>query len=1144
MSFTPTESQSKVLLSKNKNIAVSASAGSGKTTLMIEKVLSILENENADISKFLICTFTKNAGDEIKERLYEKLANKIKEETDEKERTRLINNYEKIELAKINTIDKICLDLAKKYFYKLKIAPNIEILSNFQKENLKNKAFTLTLGKIESKDKSMVDLLCNYFLQDREISKFKEFVYRLYDDMQTRADGNKFLDNGALSLYECDIKTSDMVLKPLSVLDDKMQALLTLYEATIDKIDDKFKKFKERLDGDILILKSYFNLDIESKIKYIFELSIFSNFYANNCEYSKELTLAKNSLRDYVSELKKYFDTYDLNILAFRINETKKMLEKLIIFLKEFKSCYDDLKIKQNQYDFVDIQHLALEILKDEKTLTDCIKDIDYIFIDEYQDVNYLQEELIDTLVKSDNLFLVGDAKQSIYGFRLCTPIILLNKMRKFANEDNSICVNLNENFRSDKVILEFVNQIFSNVMTLSESGVDYKTTDKLSGALSFNNENLEHKVKVDIILEPSKSADEDTKQKDFHVYNISDEEEYGVDFVEVEANHIVKLVLKCLEEKIFDSKLNGVRNVNYKDIAILFRNRKELYVKVVQKLDECGIPLDVSYKQDLYDSVEVIFINSLLKLVMDSNDDISLATVLSFPCVGLTDNELAKIRLQYLDEQYFSSAVKLYMQQCKDETSDKLCKFFQFLNDIKKKIYTNCVYDLVKEIEFKFKFKNMLYSLNNLKIISNYEMFLNELKDMGNISLVDYLEYLSTRSEVLSEINLSGGENSVSCQTIHSSKGLEYPIVIVVGCGEEIKSRPYDLIVADEGIGSDYYDIENKWKCTTLCKNYIVAGKKKNEIEEEKRLLYVALTRAKNQLIVVGSIKESSFTKNFRDKKEPNYMDFVLSALKDVEKSALTGKKIFNGEFATFEIIENYNSVDLIENEPLEIELNEEKAVEILEFLNYKYEYMENSKIAYKNSVSSILAQFSENQNFTESPKKLEVSEHNVVFKANEIGTIYHKIMENVDFTIKYDLSMVNHLLQNLKSEINVEMVNENEILNCINIVSQFVNWGDEIRKEQPFIFKEKHNKIIDSNCEDYVLVQGVIDLLIKKQNGEIIIIDYKNTSIIDDEKLKEKYYKQLYLYKYATSIVYNTNNIKTYLYSIKQHKLIEVLC
>ncbi|MGN1227758.1 MAG: UvrD-helicase domain-containing protein [Christensenellales bacterium] len=1152
MAFKPTKSQQAVLDTVNKNIVVSASAGSGKTTLMINKVISIIENENADISKFLICTFTQNAGEEMKERLYSVLAERIAKESDAKKRKHLIENYEKIELAKISTIDKLCLDLVKKYFYKLKVAPNIELLLGFQKEFLKNRAFKLALEELERDSKEKVDLLCIYFVQDRNIDKLKSFVFDLYENVQINADMIDYLDNTALKLYNEDCNCNIAFTSEIEWFGKKVDELIDCYQFALSNlVQGEDDALISRLTRDIETLKTYFNLDLKNKIKFAFDLSINGSLPKSNNIDVASLTLKKNNFNKAVGDFKKYFDICDVDVLMQRVLDTKKMVSELIDFLKLFMKKFDDIKRTQNQFEFNDIQHMALEILKDEEILKDYIKDIDYIFVDEYQDVNYLQERLIDTLVKSDNLFLVGDVKQSIYGFRLSTPLILLKKIGKFENEENSVAEKLNENFRSDKDILNFVNKVFCEIMTKEESGVDYENDGKFIGSLSYDNccsgGEVFDKVKVDILLKQKDETDdcggvcggESENENIKGCYKISEHNEEKENVIEVEANHIVNVVANCLQEKIYDNKINAIRNVRFKDISILFRKRKDLYKAVVQKLSDKGVKVNVSYKEDVFDSVEVIFINSVLKLLMNFEDDISLVNVLTFPSVAVSDDELAQIRLASKSEKYFSNAVMQYMQSNDNALSEKIKAVIDIINCLKVEIYTSSVCDLINKINKQFDVINTLYALKNKKVIGNFEKFLNEIKSSDIYSLIDYLQYLEQRSEDLSDINLSSGEDSVICQTIHASKGLEYPIVILAGCGEAVKRTNRDIYICEDGIGCDYYNIEDKWKASTIVKKYISNKLNHNEIEESKRLLYVGLTRAKNQLIVVGSVSESQIMKNCEDCAEPSFLQFIISYLKQFEREALLQGGELKNDYATFEIVQG-EILDNEQDDEFDLTLTKEQMSEVLDYINYDYKFKENFKVAYKNTVSNLLKDENIASNFVEAPKRLEISEHTL--KANEIGTLYHSVLEKVDFKHIYDLKNVSTLLKEFGESLQDGVVKAEEILHSINCIQTLIDCDDEIFKEQPFIFRAKHKDIVQSTCEEKVLVQGVIDLLIKKKNGQVIIVDYKNTSIKDDVVLKEKYAKQLFLYKYATKLVLNCNEVKTYLYSIKFNKLINV--
>lgn len=1248
MAFKPTISQQNVLDTKKQKVVVSASAGSGKTTLMIEKILKIIIEDGADISKFLVCTFTNASSAEMKERLYSKMAECIASEKDEKKRKKLIENYEKIELAKICTIDKLCLDVVKKYYYKLKIDANIQTLSTFEASFLKNRAFKLALNEFEKVSSDGVELICAYFLQDRSDEKLQNLVYSLYDDIQTRADGFDYLDNVALTLYSDNVENSVVFNAGVSRLDVAVQGILKLYLTAVSSLDEKEdSKAVAVLNKDIDVLKSYFNFDLNNKINFLFKNEISATRFPNgDFNFKDEIKAEKKKFKGEIEKLKSYFGTDKIDEMMMQLRETKQMLVLLIDFLKIFKQKFDDLKLKQNQFEFLDIQHLALRLFRFDDVLNDFTSDINYVFVDEFQDVNYLQDSLIENLSRSGKLFLVGDAKQSIYGFRLCTPAILMQKIKDFAvDNQNGLSENLNENFRSDKCILDFVNQIFNCIMTESESGVDYEGTSKLKGKDAFDNgEKFGDKVEINILdfganleecEETSENAgkngkengvDEQNKNKltQFEnlkktenaceslgengqeqnlngenndnnqnksnynfvkVYDIAKDESAFQDRISMEANFIVQKVALCLGQTIYDAKAGCVRTVDFKDIAILFRKRKALYVKVVQLLKAKGFPVSAEFKEDIYQSIEVMFINSLLKLVLNFEDDISLATVLTFPCIGLDDSDLSCIRLFAKSEEHFSTCVKLFAMQfgdgencvesekCEDSAkkvqknskktdfcndfgitnenctkiANKINNLISFLKELKNDIYVCNVYEIIKKIEKHYDLLNVLYAMKDEKIISNYEKFLNEIIGLKNYNLIDYLQYLQTRNnggESESEISVSSGDNCITCQTIHASKGLEYPIVILASAGDASKYRGKDLVITNEGIGADFYNIEEKWKKPTLVKNYIESAVKRSEIEEMKRLLYVALTRPKNQLIVVGACSVKKFEKEFREYAEPSFMQMILSYLKPFEREILVSSGKLDNEFASIKVVFD---IEMERSEEKEKEsganLSDEQLNFICSYLNYSYPHLQNQNYAFKNSVSSILKSENVGENFCLEPQNLEISEHLIAL--NEIGTIYHSVLEQIDFINAdfYDDEKIDALLEEMKKQgVNVDVVNAGEILDAIKNIKSLIECGDTIRKEQPFIFKARHCDIVESKCEEEVLVQGVIDLLIIKPNGNFIIVDYKNTAIKDKERLINKYKKQLFLYSYAVKLAYKAEKVQTYLYSIKQNQLIEV--
>jgi len=1134
MEITPTKSQQEVLDFSDNNQIVSASAGSGKTTIMIEKVLNYIR-AGKDVKNMLIVTFTNLAATEMKQKLAKELSKEIAKEQDLKKRKILTKQYFNVDMANISTIDKFCRDIVKRYFYMLDVDPNFNILSKNDITSLKNRSFDKVIDRALKTNYDKTMELCLKLTDKRNLNNLKEFIFELYDYANVKENPNEVYDN-AFSLYELPFIDGEIYKSNHEKIIDVAKYVLPKLNFCLENASDIKSK---NLLRDIPDLINNINKIINSSN---FVRDVFYEFKVPGYKGSGEIEQAlvkefKTLLQKWEKVRSKVCDSFvfdDVNKIETSITNSKEMLTTLIELTKEFSNVYSKLKKDNNSYEFIDIEHFACEILTNEDMRKSISNDIDYIFIDEYQDVNYLQEGLINKLSNGHNLFYVGDYKQSIYGFRQCSPEIFQSKVDFYDDGKNGIAQLLNENFRSDKNLLDFVNSVFCKIMTKKDGDIDYENTSMLVSSNVYPSVNDYSAVNIAILNKLSNKTN-----KISGIYDITCDDGYdGVNDSDIQSNYVVNLIADLLQTEIYDPALKEKRPVQYRDIAVLSRDRGTVFKKITNALVANFIPCTLEQKSDVFSGTVQDYFNCLFKLVYDSKDDVSLVKIMTSFMDGLTNQELVNIKLKYSNTQYFYEALNLYIDENQDDIAIKIRRSFDLIEKIKEMSMFNTVDELISFVAKEKDIINYLYlQKDGQRHVTNFGKYLIAVKNSSfNQNILHYLQFIEEIDKSSSDkVSYGFGENSVTCTTIHSSKGLEYPIVILVAaCESLIKKHDEMLICSDKGLGSYDFDSNMLIKRKTPIFNYLVDLAKKEEYQEEKRLLYVALTRAKNHLFIVGTTNTKKLGEN---EDSQSYMNMILSRFSENDIENLKSLNRIRSNNYIVELVDGAEiDVDAL---PFDETFTPSKLFksQLKENLDFKYNDF-SIGISFKNSVSEIMKNEEDFVNYE--PVKLHVNE-NSSLEANKLGTLYHEALKYLNFDTIKNVNDVEVVLKNYFDEDMIKQLDLDKLLKAVEILS-FETAGCEIIKEKEFIMKLPYKEIFPNSTNfDKVLVQGIVDLIVKGSSGNKII-DYKLTSTNNDEVLLQRYSKQLALYKLAVEKGYNITVDECLLYLINQYRFIKI--
>ena len=1201
-----TKEQKQAIYEKGCNILVAAGAGSGKTAVLVERIIHKIIDDKIDIDKILVVTFTNAAASEMRERVLEAIYKKIEENPEDEHLQRQV-----ILLSRSNicTIHSFCLDVIKNHFYELDIPANFKIGEQAELELLKQDVLEeLFERKYEENSGEFINLLETYSTY-RGDDPLKELVLSLYTYIQSSPFPEKWLKN-MVEMFNFNTRKDEDISETIWG-----EFLLDLFYIDIENAIEGLKRVQRRLKEEYDLIKFY-NV-ICSDIK---KLESFKKIKTWNLMYNeihklkfdrwptdkKVISELKDISKEKRDEIKKSFNKmketifiYDNEQSILDMQKMYKILKSLKDLIIEFADEYTKSKKEKNMIDFNDIEHLALNILVKDKEGNIIPSEVakkyqnkfDEIAIDEYQDSNIVQEHILSSISRSNNMFMVGDVKQSIYKFRQARPELFIKKYQEYKlkeekGKDDNLKIQLFKNFRSRDNILKFTNLIFQDIMSFRVGDIEYNEDEYLNLGADYpelGTENDEYKTELNIIdiKENTDDQTDDTEQ----------ESEERIENIELEAKFVSNKIKDLInsDQVVYDKKI-GYRKITYKDIVILLRatsNQAPVYEK---ELLDAGIPVFSDTSESYLDSIEIQTIMNLLKIIDNPMQDIPLVTVLRSPIAGFTDNELVIMRASRKNISFYDS-MREYLEKEKQKESlldkekflvRKTEKFIDSLQTWRNKQEYTPLNELIWQIYMETGYYNYVSLMpSGILRAANLKMLFERAKDYDNASFkglfnfIHFIEKLQVSSGDLGAAKLIGeNENVVRIMSIHKSKGLEFPVVFLSGIGKGFNMRDIStpiLLHQDLGLGPKCIDTEKKIEYTTIAREGI---KEKNRLEilsEEMRILYVAFTRAKEKLILTGITKD--IQKELKDKKEllelysnekkvssgilkkyKTYLDWIelvylnsKKKLKDILEFNIISKKEFLGKLNKEEKTEKIDWMKYVKAE----NIDQEKVNKIKNVLKWEYPYIASTKILSKTSVSKVKEESKkegiiENRISLETPNFLEKKSITAAEKGSLIHLCLQKLNEKEDYTIEKIRGFIEKLCKNnIITEKEAEIIDVNTIFDFTksDLFKKLKN-AKNVFKEIPFYINLPAKEIYEEDIDEHILVQGVIDLYYINSEGEIILVDYKTDYVPnkDESILINRYYKQLEIYKRALKECYSKDVDKVYIYSTYLKKQILV--
>lgn len=1199
-----TKEQNQAINDYGKDILVSASAGSGKTTVLVERVLKRVLS-GTPVSSLLIITFTKAAAREMKERIKQKISDQIeKEPNNQFLRSQLLD----VDTANISTIDSFCLDVIRRFYYVIDLDPQFSVLTDeTQAELLKERALhEIEIEYLEKNDQDFQDFYDN-FSGDRDAEGARNLLLQLYNTVVTEPNYEKFLNNLPNSYQvQDDLIESDLWqthIKPLLVkeIGDLQNEIKQLFENPQMENPD-LVKVKENYDIFASRLEQLLN-DLEDNHSY-------NEIRANlmNCKFEKNIRKSKKwseeSLETYQEsqklksdlndQLKKIFANFfvveekeQVNILK----KSEKIVKTIVDTEKKLIKRFGQLKREQNLIDYSDMEQFAFSILTTDTSNAHIAQEyyqekFNEILIDEYQDVNALQENIIAAIKKKgqNNLFMVGDIKQSIYGFRQARPDLFLSKYHAYGKNDDSEKIILSDNFRSTKRVTKTVNSLFNPILTANFGGIDYKKEGQLQFGATYYPADL-----------PTASEYIFTDKKQTQA---SFEENFGdkMDFSEIQMVIARIKQLKKENFQVWDRKTQLKRPLEYSDIAIITRTRSD-NLQVMQEFAKADLPLFVTDAQNYFQTFELVMIMNYLRLIDNPQQDIPLVAVLRSPLFNFKEPELVQIRVKTRSGNFYNALTSF--ASVNSDLGQKCKNFLQQLESLRSFAATHRISELIWSIYERTHLLEIVTGLPNgqqrrVNLESLYERATSyeSAGFKGLYQFISFIERMRKNQKDLAQPLLSDkADNAVKLMTIHASKGLEFPVVFVMGLGHKYQTRDLsgNFTISKDGLGLTIK--EKDYRIDSLVKSLADVEKRQQMLEEEARILYVGLTRAQQKLILVASVSEME-TKQKKWESEIDQKTNILPLIKKINAQSpldflgpkLEQKhefdqtiedmtlaleeqdKIYYLKFAVQSDIEERDE-QKDDTQKLSSKMND--VVKTL--YNFEYPFADSTKTTAYQSVSEIKKVFNdpmdtelENsrlisssnrylQPIDETPVFLEKQK----FTGAEIGTAMHLVLQYYDYQgDKTELNLEQEIEELVElGKLNPLMVPHlsKEALNWFvmsEFAAEFWQKPEKLHRESQFSSlmnaSELFNDFSDSAAK--ILVHGTIDGYFETDEG-LILFDYK-TDFVDKtheeqaiDKIKQKYTGQLRLYEQALNeISENKKVIGKYLILLDARKVVPV--
>ncbi|MCM3004797.1 helicase-exonuclease AddAB subunit AddA [Priestia koreensis] len=1225
-----TDDQWKAIASSGQDILVAAAAGSGKTAVLVERIITkvISEQDPLDVDRLLIVTFTNASAAEMRTRIGEALEKQLKSNPSSLHLRRQLSLLNR---ASISTLHSFCLDVIRKYYYAIDIDPGFRIADDAEAELIREEVLEELFEEEYSIEENSVffDLIDRY-TNDRSDADIQVIVRHLYEFSRSNPFPKQWLSQ-LINQYDVEedtvIDSLPFIPFLLKEVSSQLKGIRALLEEgmNLTKLPEGPAPRAVNFEEDLAQIDRLRSASERSFTELHEEMQTLAFSRLKACkkgEYDAGLVEQAGDLRkkgkESLEKLQSELFARPVHAYMSDFSNMKPVVEKLVELVNSFAERYDAVKREKGLVDFSDLEHYCLLILREEtedgQLLPSAIgkkyrQQFKEVLVDEYQDTNMVQESLISLVTKDNehegNLFMVGDVKQSIYRFRLAEPFLFLSKYKRFTHEgrQGGMKIDLNKNFRSRSQVLDATNFIFNQVMDEEVGEISYDDDAALKLGASYPSvEGME--TELALITKDKKGAS-DEESPDEGVFS-----EAELETSQLEARYMARRIKKMVQERfqIYDRKLDTTRSVTYRDFVILLRSMPWA-PQIMEEFKEEGVPIYANLSTGYFDATEVSIMLSLLRVIDNPYQDIPLAAILRSPIVGLSEEDLATIRIAN-KKGLFYEAMQDFQRQADSaeqaELEEKVNLFYQQLQTWRTRARQDSLSSLIWQVYRDTGFYDFVGGLPggkqrqaNLRALHDRARQYEATSFRGLFRFLRFIERMQERGDDLGAARALGEqEDVVRLMTIHSSKGLEFPIVLVAGLSKQFNMMDLNknyLLDKELGFGSKLINAKLRISYPTLLQQTIKRKMKNESLAEEMRVLYVALTRAKEKLILVGTVNdiEKSVTKweaasasskwvlpaHLRSGAK-SYLDWVgpslirhpsIEHLAGERSSIVTTSPIYNDSskwsihlLHAQELEENLQAEQLQHEALLEavekgekVDITSSFETEIHERMNWTYSHKEAANHYAKQSVSELKHQ--QLQDGTSDERFVRKFQGPVADRPSfmqektltpaEKGTITHLVLQHIDLKADVSEESVRELVSSLITK-EILTADQAEGVNIQNVVrfleseiGSRLRQAPYVKRELPFRLGLKAEEIYpdwQGDTEETVLIQGVIDCLFRDEKG-FVLVDFKTDNIserfngdFNEAKpvLQERYQFQIDTYSKAIERILKQESIERCLY------------
>ncbi|MEE0797552.1 MAG: helicase-exonuclease AddAB subunit AddA [Anaerovoracaceae bacterium] len=1136
-----TKEQREAIELRNKNILVAAAAGSGKTAVLVERIKQLMLRDGVSVDRMLIVTFTNAAAAEMKEKIRNALSGAVSSADDPAELRFLKKQADLIASANISTFHAFALEVIRRFFYIIKIEPDFRICDSTQETLLKEDAMDELLEQLFEEGDPRFYRFLKCYSGDRNENRFRETVRSAYSTIMSLPEPFRWLDENIESLRNgsvFDKGAGTYIFRSAeSMIRKGAGGLSANLDLALEKGLDGLRQLTEDdMAAAAALLETLRLRDYRAAGEALgaFKLGRLDKRLYGGDENIKELVnTGRKGLKEAVKKIRENFFYGSEDELRREMSATYEPALYMGELLRKYDAVYRAKKDEKNMVDFSDIEHYAYEILKDREAADFYREKFEYIFIDEYQDNNVIQEALIDLIRRENNLFMVGDVKQSIYKFRLAEPEIFQQKYMRYKQDGRvSAAIDLNRNFRSKRTVIDFINYIFENIMDGYDDDASLYAgnpyADKAAPPPRLYLTGVPWKEDSDI-----------------------DDELKNIIKAEKEALAAVKIIRDNLGAPFFDSKAGEERPLCKRDIVILMRSVKNYGDVFYKILTENDIPAYVDDNDGFFDTMEIETFLSLLYVIDNPAQDIKLITLLRSEIMGFSIEELVRIRTAHREGSYYEAFCGCADgEESREQNLGDKCR--AALEKIRSWRQMSILMPLDKLIWKLLLDTGFYVAMGAMPAGSQRQANLRALTDKALVyrqnmrgslyGFIRYIEAIRDKKVSMGQVKLLGEKDDlVRIMTIHKSKGLEFPAVILAGFCRRLNyaaAGRSPVFHKDIGIGFPLTDPEDHWYRVTLIQKMISSRVRFEEVEEEKRVLYVAMTRAMDRLFLLGILtdpdKETEAARSGGDTSyfsmtrkllcRPEYMEMI-----DDDQLINLKKARRRDAGAAGKLIESCAGMPV--------------SGEVAARMTFTYPYAAETKTRTKYSVSSLAG--GEQRRETDLREPLFAAGEKSLGAA-ERGTAYHTVLEHLDIKkAGEDESYIDDLLRKMTEE---EMITEAEArIIDVKKIRAFADSSVGARMAASGnIQREKRFNYLTERDGVKTIVRGKIDCFFEEDGGWVLL-DYKTGSAADaaagrDEKIAEKYRTQIELYRQALEAATGRKVKEAYLYMTDAGRFIKI--